>query len=250
VKVTEQSGWRWNGKRDVYEGLPEGLWKQPIPVTMVPKWLIDPQNQTRIGQHLTRYVTSYSGRHFETFASRSTTPIFSTWDVLAAESLSVVIPPEVVLWLTDSTSEDQRARDSALNRLHQRLVLGNETLWTCDEEVLSDGEDLDVVYQLLKKHKNMSYVKSSKLLAAKFSAIVPIRDRQVESLLGLRESDQWWRDIRGILCEGGVKLVGHLDGLRVPDGLHAITTLRRLDIILWMEAKARGFSPRGNNKEE
>ncbi len=249
MNTADSPGWKWNGKRDVYVGLPEEIWKQPIPVTTAPKWLLDPVNQKRISEHLTRYLTSYSGRYFEAFASRSTTPIFSTWDVLAAESLSIVIPPEVVVWLTDSTSEGQRDRDDSLNRLHRRLVLGKETLWTCDEALLSDEEDLNVVYQLLKKRKNMGYVKSSKLLAAKFPAIVPIRDRQVEALLDLRESNQWWRDIRGILCEGGAKLVGHLDGLPVPEGMHAITTLRRLDIILWMEAKAREISPRGKNKE-
>jgi hypothetical protein len=85
----------------------------------------------------------------------------------------------------------------------------------------------------------MSYVKSSKLLAAKFPEVVPIRDSKVETLLGLSSSESWWLDIRKLFLDDGEVLANHLDRLPVPPGCSPIATLRRLDIILWMEAKAR-----------
>jgi hypothetical protein len=100
------------------------------------------------------------------------------------------------------------------------------------------------MYKMLKAHKNMSYVKSSKLLAAKFPEVVPIRDSKVEMLLGLSSSESWWLDIRKLFLDDGELLANHLDRLPVPPGRGPIATLRRLDIILWMEAKARRIRSR------
>jgi hypothetical protein len=42
----------------------------------------------------------------------------------------------------------------------------------------------------------------------------------------------------------GQSLAGYLDELKVPTEVGKVTTLRRLDVILWMEAKARRIKTR------
>jgi hypothetical protein len=220
--------------------LPKEEIGKSIPIGEARDWLLSPESQTRIGQHLNRYLTSYSGRHFEAFSALGAGPKITSWDVLAAESLSVAIPPDVVLWI----SRENRERDQLLNSLYESLVLGKQKIWTCHEQVFADNEDLSKLYKMLKEHKNMSYVKSSKLLAAKFPEVVPIRDSKVEMLLGLRSSERWWLDIRNLFLDDGGLLATHLDRLPIPPECGPITTLRRLDIILWMEAKARRIPSR------
>ena len=82
---------------------------------------------------------------------------------------------------------------------------------------------------------------ASKLLATKFPAVVPIRDSKVETLLGLEKSREWWFPIRKLITVPDLSLAGYLDELEVPAEVGHVTTLRRLDVILWMEAKARGI---------
>jgi hypothetical protein len=87
----------------------------------------------------------------------------------------------------------------------------------------------------------LGYVTTSKLLAAKFPSVIPIRDSKVETLLGLAKSREWWEPIRNLFTAPGLSLADHIDGLNVSEKIGNVTTLRRLDVVLWMEAKARGL---------
>ena len=69
--------------------------------------------------------------------------------------------------------------------------------------------------------------------------MVPIRDSKVETLLGLEKSREWWSPTRKLFTVPSQSLAGYLDELNVPAEVGTVTTLRRLDVILWMEAKAR-----------
>ena len=77
----------------------------------------------------------------------------------------------------------------------------------------------------------------SKLMAAKFPEIMPIRDSRVEKLLGWENRDEWWAPMHELLS----KCQATLAGIRVPDTGFVVSPLRKLDIILWMEASDRGF---------
>lgn len=85
---------------------------------------------------------------------------------------------------------------------------------------------------------------ASKLLTTKFSAVVPIRDSKEENLLGLEKSREWWSPIRKLFTVPDQSLVRYLDEVKVPAVAGEVTTLRRLDVILWMEAKARRIETR------
>jgi len=234
-------GWEWDGRQDIYVPTLASEKDKPIPVSEIRSWLFADENKQRIQNHLSRYFTvKYSGKHFEWFVAQSDSKqsgskMFTPWDILAVEALSVTVTTETARWLF----EPHKRRDELLAELLRSLVPDRDSLWTCDEKLLCDGGALSDLYTLLRDQDGLGYVTASKLLATKFPAAVPIRDSKVETLLGLEKSREWWAPIRGLFSASGQSLAEYLDGLDVPIEVGTVTTLRRLDVILWMEAKAR-----------
>lgn len=232
-------------ERDVYP-IADREETEPIPVDEVRDWLLHQADKQRLEDHLDWYLrtdNNYDGRHFEWFVDQSTKRQFDTFHVLAAESLSIRVPPKAVRRLL----EPNRDRAALLNEIHESLRPGADTLWTCDRSLLvGDEKDLTssgALYRLYYdlRRGGIGPVTTSKLLAAMFPAVVPIRDSMVSALLGLKSSDDWWLLARGLFERAGKSLAVYLDGLAIPDDASPVTTLRRLDIILWMEANARQF---------
>lgn len=234
-------GWEWDGKQDIYVPTRASEINKPIPVTEIRSWLLAAENKQRIQNHLSRYFTvMYSGKHFEWFVGQSDSKMFTPWDILAVEALSVTVPTETARWLL----EPHKRRDELLAESRHRLVPGQDSLWTCDEELLSDCKPLSKLYSMLRAEEGLGYVTASKLMAAKFPSVVPIRDSKVETLLGLEKSREWWSPIRKLFTVSGQSLAGYLEELKVPAEVGKVTTIRRLDVILWMEAKARHIKTR------
>ena len=214
---------------------------KPIPDAEIRGWLLEEVNKQRIQDHLSRYFTvKYSGKHFEWFVAQSDPKKFTPWDILAVEALSRTVPTETARWLF----EPNTVRDDLYAESLRSLVSDRDSLWTCDEKLLNDGGALRGLYKLLRKQPGLGKVTASKLLATKFPAAVPIRDSKVETLLGLEKSREWWSPIRKLFTVPGQSLAGYLDELKVPTEVGKVTTLRRLDVILWMEAKARRIETR------
>jgi len=197
-------------------------------------WLLDPQYRNRQVEHLRRYFTTYSGRYFEQFLKRAETNQFTPWDILAIEALAVSLPSGTVHWLL----EPDQVRDDLLIKT-QKAGLPRSTLWSCEIAQLRSGGSLSDLYELLREHEGMGVVTTSKLLAAKFPSVVPIRDSRVEDLIEMTDSLEWWEPIRRLFDGAGAGLEEHLAGLPLPAGSSEITVLRRLDVILWMESRAR-----------
>ena len=237
VTVEVDDGWKWDGKQDVYPILASET-NSAIPISEIQSWLLAGENKQRIQNHLSRYFTvKYSGKHFEWFVAQSDSEMFNPWDILAVEALSRTVPTETARWLF----EPNKVRDGFLTESHRSLVRGRDLLWTCDEKLLNDDGALRDLYRLLRKQPGLGYVTASKLMAAKFPSVIPIRDSKVETLLGLEKSREWWAPIRSLFVANGESLAERLDELKVPAEVGNVTTLRRLDVILWMEAKARNI---------
>ena len=234
-------GWKRVGKQDIYLPTLASEINKPIPISEIRSWLLADGNNQRIQDHLSWYFTvKYSGKHFEWFVAQSDSKTFTPWDILAVEALSVSVPPEKARWLLEANT----GCDDLLAEALRSLVPGQDSLWTCDEELLADGKPLSKLYAMLRAQDGLGYVTASKLMAAKFPSVVPIRDSKVETLLGLEKSREWWSPIRKLFTFPGQSLAGYLDELKVPTEVGKVTTLRRLDVILWMEAKARRIKTR------
>jgi hypothetical protein len=236
--------WRWNEdqKRDEFPVLQSeaGI---PIPVLEIADWLIDRANHDRQRQHLHRYFATrdqndgafYTGQLFERYIERSDPRFFTPWDILAVEALSVSVPPETAHWLMQPDPD----RDALLEGARHVLRVPGDSLWTCPIGQLGRGGALFDLYNLLREQHGLGTVTTSKLLAAKFSAVVPIRDSVVESLLGMEKDRDWWIPIRRLFTDSRHDLAGHLASLPLPVGAPEVSVLRRLDVVLWMEARAR-----------
>lgn len=230
-------GWSWNSetKADEYD-IDESERGIPIGITKVGSWLLSEENRPRLHEHLSRYFSvGYSGKHFEQFVSRSSTECFTPWDVLAVKALSVDVPSDQVIPLVEGGSSIVDLIRDANQGLRE-----DDTLWTCDRHLLQGEGALSRLYCHLREVLKLGPVTTSKLLAAKFPNVVPIRDSRVELLLDMSRSIDWWLPIRGVF-ELHPQLAQHIDSVPLPPNMPDVTTLRRLDVILWMEAKARGI---------
>jgi len=203
-------------------------------------WLTDPANVEVMKGHLAQYfgrsregVANYSGQYFERFIEMSTAERFTAFDVLAAESLSVDVPSDIGHWLVRPVSD----RDNLLRNCLEDFSHG-QSLWDCDPKLLADDGNLSRLYLKLKDQKGLGKVTTSKLLATKFPNIVPIRDSLVEQVLGWSDQAAWWIPMRKLMLAEVHQVVSNLP---LPDGAPAVTTLRKLDVVLWMEARSCGF---------
>lgn len=212
-------------------------------------WLSDPVARSRIEEHLHRYFGAnpadlFSGRLFETFSGRSERQDrFDPYDVLAAESLSVSIPSDVVDWLLEPDSE----RDELLSECVSLVGGDSVGLWSCDESWLLESSPFSRLYETLRR-PGLGPTKRSKLLATKLPTMVPVRDSLVEELLDLKSSRSWWGPIRRVLTEGHQPAWAMLASCTLPHGAPDVSVLRRLDVVLWMEARSRGLGRRRSSR--
>jgi len=213
----------------------------PIGLSGVVEWIRNPESgvqklfdsyfEKRIGENAKKV---WHGQHFEWFANRVERDRFSEVDLAAIGALSVELKAQTARELIED-------RDGALRSLLRECELwvtthggdvsdsGLSTGWL-ERESCFNG----LWYELVKAERiDLGPVKASKLMAAKYPGLIPIRDSQVSWLLGVADNDPWWKPMRELAIE--VKPV--LDKLELKrDDIH-VTTLRKLDVVLWMKAK-------------
>ena len=232
----DQPHWCIRNDQDTYVGLPTGT---PTTIDDLGGWLIDVGNHYRMQQHIARYFAAgsvYTGSLFEWFARFSDRLAFTPWDILAVESLSVTIPTRVQHWLlTDPEPRAHLVRCVGLIDADAAAEM-SPALWNASGDLTIALSDL---YDLVRAKAGMGKVTTSKLLSAKFPNVVPIRDSKVEELLGLSDSKEWWGPIRESLGAEGSPQLKALRKLEVPSWVGIVSELRRLDVVLWMEQRAR-----------
>ena len=75
----------------------------------------------------------------------------------------------------------------------------------------------------------------SKLMATKFPELIPIRDSRVEALLECTGHHEWWKPMHRLLSETRKAL----SSLEIFNASIEVSLLRKLDVVLWMEASDR-----------
>lgn len=215
------------------------------------RWIVS--EPARVADHLLRYFRQhddirtdvklgFEGRLFE--RHRVDSDSFTESDMLAVAALGVQVRPHIAHHLIEDAGGRWNRQIKAA-----RAALGSyKSLAELPEELVRSGPLLDL-YQDLKFFRGLkfNYVTQSKLLATKFPAHVPIRDRRVQDLLGLTKSNDWWMPMRELLGAPGVSKT-LTDVQLVGEGTRA-TPLRRLDVVLWMEHLARERRKNKNTKQ-
>jgi len=200
------------------------------------EWLTDSARSLDHQHSLNRYfgingeTEIFQGRNFEWFLSKSQNGIFTPFDFLAIGALSVEIPAESQrLLLEDAGSKYENLLGSCREYMITNQTAGDLS-W-----IWKTGNPLELLYSELRSVRGIGPVVCSKLMAAKFPAIIPIRDSKVEALLGCEESMSWWQPI----LEFYETVKDSLNSFNT--GQVKVTNLRKLDVILWMEARKRGI---------
>lgn len=201
----------------------------------VARWLCD--NPAIIEKHLTDYFTNFEGRFFEYYIARSDPFKFTPWDFLALSALSINPPASTMATVLESEGNQLNIALASAQREIGALPVDERTLWTIDSKYLREESNLYELYYKLKEIPGVAKVTASKLLAAKFAEIVPIRDSKVELLL--QADDYWWLPMQEVTRTQ--ELREKLSAVSVPILGRGPSLLRRLDVVLWMEAKGRSL---------
>jgi hypothetical protein len=225
---------------------------EPMRFSEAPLWVRG--EKSKIESHFNNYFEKkigddakkvWHGQHFEWFANRVERDRFTEVDLAAIGALSVELKAQTARELIED-------RDGALRSL----------LRECELWVATHGGDIsdsglssgwlekgscfnELWYELIKPERvDLGPVKASKLMAAKYPGLIPIRDSQVSWLLGVADNEPWWKPMR----ELAIEVKSELDDLTLNrDDIH-VTALRKLDVVLWMEAKTRNST--AINEEE
>lgn len=207
------------------------------PITDPVEWMAS--NVERARGHLTTYFQTHRGRFFEVFLAESRPGAFDPWSILAVSALSVTPPADAIAEiiqnpgpLSELVGECEKALSSSVDPWERTRIVR-------DSACFAD------LYKELKAIERVGHVTASKLLASKFPDVVPIRDSKVEKLLGLTK--EWWAPMHHTLLRV-LENWPDIDAQTSPIGFEsggaptvAPTALRRIDVVLWMEAKSRGL---------
>ncbi len=231
----------------------------PIGWDGVAAWLRS--HRPTVARHLYRYFASetdiFQGRFFEPLAALTSKNRFDGYDLAAIGALSVSLRPSGAYELLDTRSRNLcellKACNEALDSVESR-----RSLVTCDINWLtSDTSPFMSLWSALMAIDDVGGTKASKLMAAKYPHLIPIWDSKVSAILGQEPALRIWQPMHHLLGSGTPTVAEILDeppmdGLAdgeaqaLAQTLHGVSVLRRLDVVLWMEAIARnlGSAPR------
>ena len=214
---------------------------QPIGFLKAASWIQDNESQVkeyfddyfkkRVGENAKKV---WHGQHFEWFANRVERDRFTEVDLAAIGALSVELKAQTARELI----EDHDQKIAPLLKKCELWVAahgGDLSDPDLSSEWLEKGSCFNGLWdELVKKERaGLGDVKASKLMAAKYPGLVPIFDSQVSRLLGVTKKDPWWKPMRELVLE--VKPI--LDKIKLNRDDIQVTTLRKLDVVLWMKAK-------------
>jgi len=192
---------------------------------------------------------AYTGSQFETIGGYWNQP----------ENLYCITAGDLVALATLSVSVSGRAATEILSEPFQRQA--SELL--CQISPTLSIIDADATYQLSNPDSAASrlwrlfrpatssdgdnvdqfgQVRTSKLLARKRPALLPVYDSVVGGVLGLRGSVGHWELMHELMTDDANALWKRAEELRDQVGLaDTVTPLRVVDIVLWMHGKSVGL---------
>jgi hypothetical protein len=172
------------------------------------------------------FKNAFTGSAFEKLIDVESPNEITSKDLIAVSMLGVDVPATAARWIL---GEGKHEFSSLLSGINPQLNISDSK---CD---LSKGSPAWTLFSKLDELGGLGRTISSKILAAKRPGLIPIYDQHVAAYLGFSKEDYWnpWREFmqsaEGIGCGKRVsELVANL-------GIHNISHLRLLDVVVWMK---------------
>ncbi len=189
---------------------------------------------------LTRYYSNradgsplYTGSRFEEIARLNPDPnVIGPADFVAVSLLSVKVPKKAAIRLLDANVSKE------ISLLLRQIPLDLDIV-DASEDMLTGDCPANKLWRTLRGARDgIGRTTASKLIAAKRPRLIPIWDTFIGEATGLDTADNW-RKFQTVLLADDRKLWNWLDHLRaqVPNLPNQVSTLRILDVILWMLVK-------------
>jgi len=186
-------------------------------------------NSSDTPNHLSTYFSDLYGRHFEAIGSAHSSPHRVTADdLVAVQMLSVTIPPLV------SADLLLGSLGTELGVLLQRIPFDVDLRSPAALELIEANSPADKAWQLVRAQDGMGRTKTSKLLARKRPALLPVIDEVVAC--ALEEPSNFWVALHTALSSGDFDEA--LASLRRAGGVpDTVTDLRVIDVAVWSSHK-------------
>ncbi len=208
----------------------------------LPPSLLRSENERAVSR-LSEYYSAgnpYTGVTFDTWHSRHCAPApteFTADDILAVTFLSVTVPPAATRQLLAGE----------FNRFNFLLAQIPPDLCFWEASAPDRASAQWQLEDALREFYSIDLAIASKLMARKRPHLVPINDKLVRDLLGLRHS--FWGSLFVAFSDSRLKSrlasirdeAGSRDDVAMPQGL---SLLRVFDVITWMDGKAGTAEPR------
>jgi Family of unknown function (DUF6308)/Protein of unknown function (DUF3293) len=241
-KFEQAAIFRVTRNRQTVLGCDEKRWsiwrgnRKPLGIQGAIDFINDSQNAKYLQSHFDRYFALndsteiFQGRNFEWFAKETGNAVFLPMDFLAISALSVDVPAETQRLLLEDIGGKFSELLVACGKYESENHMSKNMDWLWERE--TPFMELHSAVEVLP---GVGRVVCSKLLAAKFPHLIPIRDSRVEKLFRIKPTGLWWKPLHEI-HEAVEPTLLKLNGID-----SAASSLRALDVLLWMESSERGF---------
>lgn len=176
----------------------------------------------------------YAGASFDTLgADQSPDNVYTTSDFYALECLEVNVPIDAGLSILGDKAKDI----SDLLSLIPNRPLASLSEKEFDQYLGANSAALEL-WRILMKYKGIGITRASKLMARKRPHLIPINDSVIRRVADYTEKQNdwflWWEALRE-----DEELERRAEELRNAVNRPSLSTLRALDILLWMSGSKK-----------
>ena len=172
------------------------------------------------------FKNAFTGSAFEKLIDIKSPNHITSKDLIAVSMLGVKVPATAARWIL---GEGQHELSSMLSSIDPHLDISDSD---CD---LSNSSPAWLLFSKLAERNGLGRTITSKILSAKRPGLIPIYDQHVAAYLGFSKEDYWnpWREF--MQSDEGVNCGNRVSDLAVELGIHGISQLRLLDVVIWMK---------------
>jgi hypothetical protein len=172
------------------------------------------------------FKNAFTGSAFEKLIDVEYPNYITSKDLIAVSMLGVDIPATAARWIL---GEGKHELSSHLSKIDPHLTISD-----LDTD-LTNGSPAWLLFSILRSCDGLGRTITSKILAAKRPCLIPIYDQHVAAFLGFSKEDYWnpWHEF--MQSPEGHWCGNQVSQLAAKLGIHNISHLRLLDVVIWMK---------------